>query len=103
MTQTFPTWPDPDDDLDDDLDDFLDDAPPRPPLTAVTPAQAAELFATVEAAVTATGCDNTLRTAQRWAADRGLRWSRLRTELEGYGGFCDCEILFNVAPEPEQP
>lgn len=44
------------------------------------------------------GCDDTLRAAQRWADAVRVPWARLQRELEGNGGHCDCEILFDVFP-----
>jgi hypothetical protein len=41
-------------------------------------------------------CDGTLRGAQRWAESSGVEWSRLQSELEANGGYCDCEVLLNV-------
>jgi len=56
----------------------------------------------VEAGLRERGCDNTLRAARKWAASAaGVAWPGLRAELEGNGGYCDCEILFNVLPSEE--
>ena len=41
-------------------------------------------------------CDGTLRGAQQWAHGAGVDWPRLRRELEDNGGYCDCEVVFNV-------
>jgi hypothetical protein len=47
--------------------------------------------------VTAFGCDNGLRWAEQWHRRHKtpglLRWLRSR------GGYCDCEVLFNVYPD----
>lgn len=86
-------WPDPD-----DLD--FDDEPPPPPI-ALALVQRAELIAALEVALDADGCDNTLRAAQRWARGARVPWPPLRRQLECNGGYCDCEILFNVFPGEE--
>ncbi len=78
----------------------------EPPPLMLDEYQRAGLVAAVEAGLRREGCDNTLRSAQRWAAENGMRWPLLREQLEGNGGFCDCEVLLNVRlgqsePEPE--
>lgn len=98
MTQNLeaPPWPDRDDESDRDefdLDDDFDE--PRPAVT-LSPTQQADLAAVLDLFLRAEGCDNTLRAAERWAHDATVSWTRLRAELEGNGGYCDCEILFNV-------
>lgn len=42
------------------------------------------------------GCDNTLRWARRWRDSCAPRATGLERRLERRGGFCDCEIAFNV-------
>ena len=44
------------------------------------------------------GCDNTVSHAQTWARANDVAWAGLSRSLRGLGGFCDCEILMNVAP-----
>ncbi|MBC8090580.1 MAG: DUF2695 domain-containing protein [Pseudonocardia sp.] len=93
MTQLLSPWPD------DDFDLYDEDHEPRVPVT-LTPTQQADLVAALDHALRADGCDNTLRAAERWAhAARVPSWARLRRELEGNGGYCDCEILFTVFPD----
>ena len=43
-----------------------------------------------------TGCDHTLRHAEAWARTRGIEWDRLRRALYAGGGYCDCEVTYNV-------
>jgi hypothetical protein len=45
------------------------------------------------------GCDHTRRLTRSWLAGRGHDIDRVFDWLETQGGFCDCEVLFNV---PEQ-
>lgn len=90
------------DELDDDA--FWDDDPRgrSAPLT-ILPAQQTALAAAISASVRERGCDNTLRSAQEWAAREGLGWAGFQAQLESHGGYCDCEVLLNVLPidEPE--
>lgn len=95
-------------DADDELD--LDDEPypPRVPL-GLDPGQQVALARAVDAGLRTHGCDSTLRIARAWARDAGLEWRSLRRRLQASGGYCDCEIVFNVLdpdlfdPEPPDP
>lgn len=49
------------------------------------------------------GCDNTLRWANQWQSLRAPRASALAKSLMRQGGYCDCEVILNVYPEPEEP
>ncbi|MQA62727.1 MAG: DUF2695 domain-containing protein [Actinophytocola sp.] len=53
----------------------------------------------VERMVTEFGCDNKLRWARRWRGMCAPRAVALERRLEDRGGFCDCEVLYNVYPE----
>jgi hypothetical protein len=44
------------------------------------------------------GCDGTQRWAARWRDVRAPKIRGLLRRLERMGGFCDCEVLFNVYP-----
>jgi Protein of unknown function (DUF2695). len=93
--------PDPSDSFDLHEDDELRWSSPA---LGLTPAQQAALAAAVDTGLRRNGCDNTLRAAQQWAADAGVNWPRLRSRLRGNGGYCDCEIVFNVLPsEDDEP
>ncbi|MGY1653562.1 DUF2695 domain-containing protein [Geodermatophilus sp. SYSU D01119] len=52
----------------------------------------------VEALLAASGCDQTTRATDAWAARHGIALDRLHEGLEEYGGFCDCEVVMNVDP-----
>lgn len=81
-----------------DEDDLLwddDDTGPPPPLPP-SPAQQAALATAIDDGLRAHGCDNTLRAAQSWTTRAGLDWNGVHAGLQGRGGFCDCEVLFNV-------
>ena len=82
-------------------DDSYDDEMPRAPLP-LKPAQTASLVRAIDVGLAERGCDNTLRAAHAWARREKVRWSWLRNVLEERGGFCDCEVLFNVVPPPEE-
>ena len=45
------------------------------------------------------GCDHTLRHTQSWAEQQGLDAQRVLESVSEFGGFCDCEVLFNVTPD----
>lgn len=72
-------------------------------LRALPGLDAAELRSLADAVDTGLrerGCDNTLRAARAWARRNEVRWGWLRRALEDRGGFCDCEVLLNVADPP---
>lgn len=58
-----------------------------------------DLLDYVDARVAADGCDHTLRFTRRWAAERERDGDELAHSLGRFGGFCDCEVVLNVAPE----
>lgn len=78
--------------------EFDDDVPAALSLTAD---QRSALAATVTRGLEEGSCDNTLRFAQQYAAGAGLAWPPLRDELKDNGGYCDCEVLFNVVGEAD--
>ncbi len=45
----------------------------------------------------AAGCDHTLKYTHEFAARNHLEGDRLVPWLHEYGGYCDCEIVINVA------
>jgi hypothetical protein len=47
------------------------------------------------------GCDHTLKHAEAWAQENGIELVPFRAWLHDNGGFCDCEVLYNVMPEEE--
>ncbi|MDJ0940351.1 MAG: DUF2695 domain-containing protein [Woeseiaceae bacterium] len=52
---------------------------------------------TPDASGSAPGCDHTLRFAERWAAENDVDVIELYQFVNRHGGFCDCEICFNVS------
>jgi len=45
------------------------------------------------------GCDNKLRWVRRWRDACAPRATALERKLENRGGYCDCEVAFNVYPD----
>ena len=45
------------------------------------------------------GCDNQLRWVRRWRDACAPRATALERRMEESGGFCDCEVAYNVYPE----
>lgn len=45
------------------------------------------------------GCDHTFRFTTQWAARNNLDPIDLYQFLNAHGGFCDCEVCFNVEPD----
>lgn len=45
------------------------------------------------------GCNHTFRFTEKWAAENEVDIIELYQVLNAYGGFCDCEVCFNVEPE----
>ena len=43
-------------------------------------------------------CDNTLKLTLRWIEENNLsdRKDEIIEYLENHGGYCDCEVIFNV-------
>lgn len=42
------------------------------------------------------GCDHTPKATRTFLESQGLNAETILPWLEGYGGYCDCEILANV-------
>ena len=63
--------------------------------------QSVSLFRYLDETIALQGCDNTLHHAQAWAEAHKVSWARLSRALRGLGGFCDCEVLMNVAADHE--
>ncbi|GAA4012370.1 hypothetical protein GCM10022247_38700 [Allokutzneria multivorans] len=61
------------------------------------------LLGHVETAVEAEGCDHGLRATDAWAVRNGVSLDDLHRGLRGYGGHCDCEVMFNVDPDTVFP
>jgi hypothetical protein len=44
-------------------------------------------------------CDHTLRATREWAKARSVDADALVESLSHFGGYCDCEVTFNVNAE----
>jgi hypothetical protein len=49
----------------------------------------------------APACDHTLRETVEFLRQRGLDVERVVSWLQEHGGFCDCEVLYNVEEQFE--
>ena len=47
-------------------------------------------------------CNGTLKMTRAWLYQHGLPVERVLTWLEQGGGYCDCEVLFNVASSMQE-
>ena len=45
-------------------------------------------------------CDGTLKLTRHWMRAHGIDEAANIPELEERGGYCDCEVLFNVTDGP---
>lgn len=63
----------------------------------VTVDELAALIGYVEIAVQRHGCDHTLRHVHAFLARAGLASDDIVAWLNDQGGFCDCEVVLNVA------
>lgn len=61
-----------------------------------------ELFTHVSESVEQAGCDHSLRATQKWIANRQVDHDAVIKWLETNGGYCDCEVVANVADHWEQ-
>jgi hypothetical protein len=44
-------------------------------------------------------CDHTLARTAEWAKKEGLEVEKVLGSVREFGGYCDCEVLFNVTPD----
>jgi Protein of unknown function (DUF2695) len=79
--------------------------PPQPQCsTYPLPAdELAEMFAMLEVLLLRRGCDNKLTISERWLRGGGHDVARVVRWLNEHGGYCDCEVLFNVVPKTGLP
>ena len=66
------------------------------------PAEPSVLGALIEAVdqrVRTHGCPNNLAGTLAAAVDLGIPWPPLEAWLVRHGGYCDCEVVFNVGPQ----
>ncbi len=64
----------------------------------LTPRQLKQLGEYLSTQLAVTPCDHSLRQTEEWLASNGIKHARrVISGLQQQGGFCDCEILANVA------
>jgi hypothetical protein len=44
-------------------------------------------------------CDHTLSRTRIWAENEGLEPERVLESVRSFGGYCDCEVAYNVRPD----
>ena len=59
----------------------------------------AEMFTVLEVLLLRRECSSTLALSERWLRGRGHDVARVVGWLRDNGGYCDCEVLFNVVPK----
>jgi hypothetical protein len=58
-------------------------------------AQMQAMFDMLDAALSARGCDHTLRLVREWAEQQRVSFDALAAWCHENGGHCDCEVLAN--------
>lgn len=48
-------------------------------------------------------CDTTLKRTQAFCEAAGADFEAVKQTLESHGGYCDCEIVYNVADSMDEP
>jgi hypothetical protein len=73
----------------------------------LTPEQLDALHDHLETYGEPVGCNRTTRVTEAWIGQNGLNLDRVLESLHEAGGYCDCEVLANVARDrfgwPERP
>lgn len=44
-------------------------------------------------------CDHTLNKSEEICKELKANWTLVKHDIESFGGYCDCEVLFNAAEE----
>ncbi len=44
-------------------------------------------------------CDHTLRMTRQWARQSNLDEEKIVASVKEFGGFCDCEVCYNLTPD----
>ena len=57
-----------------------------------------QLLDRVEDEIYESECDHTLRYAMRFMMERGLNFPKITNWLNENGGYCDCEVMKQIAP-----
>jgi len=62
----------------------------------LTEKQVIELCVFIEKRIKKNGCDHSLKNTFEWAKKNGIDQNNLIDVLEANGGFCDCEVTYNL-------
>ncbi|MCT4665210.1 MAG: DUF2695 domain-containing protein [Flavobacteriales bacterium] len=65
-------------------------------MTVLTENQVTDLCVFIENRIEKIGCDHSLKNTFEWAEKNGINKADLVDVLELNGGFCDCEVTFNL-------
>ena len=65
-------------------------------MTILTEKQVTELCVFIENRIENIGCDHSLKNTFEWAEKNGINKDDLIDVLESNGGFCDCEVTYNL-------
>ncbi|MBC8769595.1 DUF2695 domain-containing protein [Arenibacter sp. BSSL-BM3] len=65
-------------------------------MTLLTENQVTELCLFIENRIEKNGCDHSLKNTFEWAEKNGINKADLIDVLKLNGGFCDCEVTFNL-------
>jgi hypothetical protein len=60
------------------------------------------LFDALDRKLAIRGCDHSRRLTRSFLEQRGLPVDEVFSWLDEHGGYCDCEVLFNVAEHWER-
>lgn len=69
--------------------------------TILTQQQVNDLVTFVENKLSGTACDHSLKNTSRWAIDNNINIDDLTDVLEENGGFCDCEVTYNLPEDTD--
>jgi len=58
-----------------------------------------EFFQKIKEGESANGCDCTLKIVEQIVAENQLPLEKVVEFCKRHGGYCDCEVLYNMDPE----
>lgn len=70
-------------------------------MTVLTENQVDKLCIFIEDKIEKSGCDHSLRFTLEWAKKNGINQDDLIDVLELNGGFCDCEVTYNLPEDSD--
>jgi len=69
--------------------------------TVLSETQVNDLIAFVEEKLSQSSCDHSLKNTREWALENNINQDDLTDVLEENGGFCDCEVTFNLPEDTD--